>query len=207
MTDDYLHSPIRASIERGTPSRHRLDQDTPEHPLLPRIRQAGGPDYFALALNPVSRLFPVVTWATDRPGGVRPRRHCCAEATNPTLAVIVETRAMRHISVNLLDTYLGPQSAAAVGRTDATSAQSPAGYRIDPLASRAGRGNRGAAGDRRRPVAREPPGTRAPAVLPYDLSAPAPRVLDRAVIARSIRRPHREFVEICLAERDRARPP
>jgi adenylate cyclase len=114
LTDEYLHSPIRVAIERGTPFRHRLDKDTPEYPLLTRIRQAGGTDYFALALNPVSRRFPVVAGATDRPGGFSPADISALEAINPALAAIVETRAMRHIGVNLLDTYLGPQAARRV---------------------------------------------------------------------------------------------
>jgi adenylate cyclase len=114
MTDDYLHSPIRASIERGTRFRRRLDQDTSEYPLLTRIRQAGGTDYLALALNPVSRRFPVAAWATDRPGGFGPADIAVLEAINPALAAIVETRAVRHIRDNLLDTYLGPHAARRV---------------------------------------------------------------------------------------------
>ena len=33
-TEEYLHSPIRATIERGTPFRRRLDSEIPEFPLL-----------------------------------------------------------------------------------------------------------------------------------------------------------------------------
>ena len=50
-TDEYRLSPIRATIERRTPLRRRLDRPVPEYPLLDRIRKAGGTDYFALALN------------------------------------------------------------------------------------------------------------------------------------------------------------
>jgi len=70
-TDEYRLSPIRATIERGTPFRRRLDRPVPEYPLLDRIRKAGGTDYFALALNRTFRRFPTVTWATDRPDGFR----------------------------------------------------------------------------------------------------------------------------------------
>jgi adenylate cyclase len=113
-TDDYLHSPIRGTIERGIPFRRRLDLHTSEYPLLTRIRQAGGTDYFALALNPVSRRFPVVAWATDRSGGFRSADIAALEAVNPALAAIIETRALRQIRDNLLDTYLGPQAARRV---------------------------------------------------------------------------------------------
>ena len=113
-TDDYLRSPIRATIERGIAFRRRLAEDTPEYPLLTRIRQAGGTDYLALALNPVSGRFPVVAWTTGRPGGFGPADIASLEAINPALAAIIETRAVRHISVNLLDTYLGRQAARRV---------------------------------------------------------------------------------------------
>ena len=67
--EEYLRSPIRATIERGTPFRRRLIEDAPEYPLLSKMRSAGATDYFALALNRTYRRFPVVTWATDRPSG------------------------------------------------------------------------------------------------------------------------------------------
>ena len=66
-TEEYLRSPIRATPERGTPFRRRLTEDTPEYPLLSKLRKAGATDYFALALNRTTSRFPVVTWATDRP--------------------------------------------------------------------------------------------------------------------------------------------
>ncbi len=109
-TREYLQSPIRASIERGTPFRRRLVQDTPEYPLLSKLRKAGATDYFAVALNRTFRLFPVVSWATDRPSGFSDADIAALEDINPALAAIVETRAVRRISANLLDTYLGPQA-------------------------------------------------------------------------------------------------
>src|SRR5215831_19723537 len=46
-SDEYLRSPIRATIEDGTPFRRRLVEETPEYPLLTKIYKAGGTDYFA----------------------------------------------------------------------------------------------------------------------------------------------------------------
>src|SRR5438876_1275837 len=109
-TDEYLRSPIRATIERGTPFRRRLIEDTPEYPLLSKLRKAGATDYFALALNRTFRLFPVAAWSTDRPSGFSDTDIAALEEINPALAAIVETRAVRRISANLLDTYLGPQA-------------------------------------------------------------------------------------------------
>src|SRR5215471_4672535 len=113
-TDEYLKSPIRSTIERGTPFRRRLDEETPEYPLLTKIRKAGGTDYLALALNHAFRRFPVVSWATDRPGGFSNSDVAALEGINPSLAAIVDTRAVRRISANLLDTYLGPQAGRRV---------------------------------------------------------------------------------------------
>ena len=113
-TDEYLRSPIRAAIERGTPFRRRLVEDAPEYPLLSKLRKAGATDYFALALNRTFRLFPVVAWATDRPSGFGDTDIAALEEINPALAAIVETRAVRRISANLLDTYLGPQAGRRV---------------------------------------------------------------------------------------------
>src|SRR6201984_2134212 len=112
-TDEYRLSPIRATIERGTPFRHRLHRPGPPYPLLDRIRKAGGTDYFALALNRTFRRFPTVTWATDRPDGFRDVDIAKLEDINPALAAIAETRAERRIGTSLLDTYLGPQAGAA----------------------------------------------------------------------------------------------
>ena len=109
-TDEYLRSPIRATIERGTPFRRRLDAEIAEYPLLEKLRKAGGTDYFALALNHTFRGFPVATWATDRPGGFTDADIEALEDINPALAAIIETRVVRRTSANLLDTYLGPQA-------------------------------------------------------------------------------------------------
>ena len=109
-TDEYMRSPIRATIERGTPFRRRLDAEIPEYPLLEKLRKAGATDYFALALNRTFRQFPVVTWATDRPRGFSDAHIAALEDINPALAAIVDTRVVRRISTNLLDTYFGPQA-------------------------------------------------------------------------------------------------
>src|SRR5258708_20682573 len=110
----FLRSPIRATIERGTPFRRRLTEDTPEYPLLSKLRNFGVTDYFALALNRSFRRFPVVTWATDQPSGFSDAEISALEEINPALAAIVEPPSVRPITENLLDTYLGPQAGRRV---------------------------------------------------------------------------------------------
>jgi len=113
-SDEYLRSPIRRTIERGTPFRRRLTQDIPEYPLLSKLRNFGATDYFALALNRTFRRFPVVTWATDKPGGFTDAEIAALEEINPALAAIVAASAIRRITENLLDTYVGPQAGRRV---------------------------------------------------------------------------------------------
>src|SRR5262249_52134576 len=113
-SDEYLRSPIRATIEDGTPFRRRLVDDTPEYPLLSKIRKAGATDYFALALNRTFRRFPVVAWATDKQCGFSEPDIAKLEEINPALAAIVEAREIRRITEDLLDTYLGPQAGRRV---------------------------------------------------------------------------------------------
>jgi len=113
-TDEYLRSPIRATTERGTPFRRRLVEDTPEYPLLSKIRRAGATDYFALALNRTFQRFPVVTWATDRASGFSDADIAALEEINPALAAIVFFFNVRRVTENLLDTYLGPQAGRRV---------------------------------------------------------------------------------------------
>jgi adenylate cyclase len=113
-SEEFLYSPIRATIEHGTPFRRRLIEDTPEYPLLSKIRKAGATDYFALALNRTLRRFPVVAWATDRPGGFSEADIAKLEEINPALASRVEAREIRRITEDLLDTYLGPQAGRRV---------------------------------------------------------------------------------------------
>jgi adenylate cyclase len=107
-TEEYRRSPIRATVERGVKFRRRLVEDDDEYPLLTKIRNAGGRDYLALPLNQTLQRHPAVSWATDRPQGFTAAEIAALEEINPALAAIVETRAVRHIGINLIDTYLGP---------------------------------------------------------------------------------------------------
>ena len=108
-TDDYLRSPIRPVIEYGAFVRHRLDRPWPDLPLLDDLRAQGAADYLAAPLNATYGRYPTVTWTTDRPGGFTPDDLYKLDAVRPALASVVETRSVRRIAGNLLDTYLGHQ--------------------------------------------------------------------------------------------------
>jgi adenylate cyclase len=113
-TDEYRLSPIRATIEEGVPFRRLLARSDGELPLLQSIREAGGTDYLALPLNPMFGRWPVVTWATDRKDGFADDHIAALEAVTPALAALVDSRVLRRLTVNLLDTYLGAQAARRV---------------------------------------------------------------------------------------------
>ncbi|HZT87438.1 MAG TPA: adenylate/guanylate cyclase domain-containing protein [Stellaceae bacterium] len=113
-TDEYRRSPIRNTIERGAPFDQLLDGAASDYPLLDQIHAAGGTEYLALPLNRILRRYPVVTWTTDRAGGFADAHRAALGDLNPALAAIVETRAIRRLSANLMDTYLGPQAGRRV---------------------------------------------------------------------------------------------
>ena len=114
-TDEYLLSPIRATIERGTPFRRRLDRGGARIPAAVEAQEERRHRLFRAGAQP---HLPAVSGGDlgDRPAGrVQPTPTSpLLEDINPALAAIVETRAVRRISANLLDTYLGPQAGRRV---------------------------------------------------------------------------------------------
>ncbi|HLI13626.1 MAG TPA: adenylate/guanylate cyclase domain-containing protein [Alphaproteobacteria bacterium] len=105
---DYLTSPIRDTVESGRMFRRRLETGPIDFPLLAKLRGQGATDYFAAPLNiSVQRRHPVVTWATDRPGGFTDADLERLEAIRPALAAVVEARSIRKIAKNLIEIYLG----------------------------------------------------------------------------------------------------
>jgi adenylate cyclase len=110
LTIEYTKSPIRRTIEDGAPFRRLLDGDLGDFPLLEEIRRAGGREYMALPLNPAFGRFPVVTWVTNRANGFSETDVAALKEIAPALAAIVDTLALRRVSANLLDTYLGVQA-------------------------------------------------------------------------------------------------
>jgi adenylate cyclase len=113
-TDEYRLSPIRGTIERGEPFNRALNGEASEYPLLDEIRKAGGTEYLALPLNRILRRYPAATWTTDQAGGFSAADRAALTEITPALAAIVETRAVRRLSANLMDTYLGPQASRRI---------------------------------------------------------------------------------------------
>ena len=102
QVDEFRQSPIRGTIQRGIPFRRRLDGDLSGYPLLEQVRAGGGTEYFALPLNQFFDRWPVVTWTTDRPGGFTEPHVAMLTQIIPALAAVVDARAARRVSANLL---------------------------------------------------------------------------------------------------------
>ncbi|HZT52339.1 MAG TPA: adenylate/guanylate cyclase domain-containing protein [Stellaceae bacterium] len=107
LTGDYQQSPLRRVIETGVPLRRRLDAAAQEYPLLAELHRDGGTDYLAVPLNQVGRRFPVLAWATDRPGGFAAADLDLLEAIRPAVAAVVEAAVVRRTARSLFSIYHG----------------------------------------------------------------------------------------------------
>ncbi|HUB94788.1 MAG TPA: adenylate/guanylate cyclase domain-containing protein, partial [Stellaceae bacterium] len=106
-TEEYLTSPLRGAIEHGEPLRQRLDGAASEFPLLEEFRAEGCTDYVVAPLNRLGPRYPVVTWATARPGGFAAQDLALLEAIRPALAAVVETIMLYRTARGLFSIYHG----------------------------------------------------------------------------------------------------
>jgi adenylate cyclase len=106
-TEDYLTSPLRGVIERGEPLRRRLDGAASGYPLLEEFRAEGCTDYVAAPLNRLGQRFPVVSWATARPGGFAAADLALFEEIRPALASVIEAIVLYRTARGLFSIYHG----------------------------------------------------------------------------------------------------
>ncbi|MFV1465852.1 MULTISPECIES: adenylate/guanylate cyclase domain-containing protein [unclassified Phaeobacter] len=89
-------------------------------PLLEKLQQDGGTDYFALrislgtgmSLGP-ARIF-LTSWATDRPGGFEDWHLEVIKRIAQTLALVIKTSSNQQIGRNVVRAYLGKNAAETV---------------------------------------------------------------------------------------------
>lgn len=107
----YLHSPTRIVDETERPFRRRLDQPSPHLPLLDELRLGGMTDYamFPLPFLDRSRT-AVISFATSEPNGFDDAVLAELEFASRLLSPYLERRVLRRISMDLLDTYVGPHT-------------------------------------------------------------------------------------------------
>jgi adenylate cyclase len=114
----YLKSPFKRMLDRGLGClRVRLDGSEPiEFPLLDELREQGVTDYLAQRTwfgqdGESDRKTGVLSsWATTRPEGFSERDIAILDHLMPRLALALQARLGHDISVNLLDTYVGPEA-------------------------------------------------------------------------------------------------
>jgi len=116
--EGYLKSPFKRMVDLGLDElRVRLDGSQQiEFPLLEELRGQGVTDYLAQRTwfgreGEIDRRTGVLSsWSTTRPGGFSERDLAVLRHLMPRLALALETRLGHDISVNLLDTYVGPEA-------------------------------------------------------------------------------------------------
>ena len=106
LTQEFLQSPLRGTIEQGLTLRRRLEGAPSEFPLLEELRCDGCTDYVAAPLNRINRRYPVVAWATDRTGGFAEADIALLEQIGPALAAVVEGLATLRTARGLFSIYL-----------------------------------------------------------------------------------------------------
>jgi len=116
-SDKFLLSPFKALLnDKASAIRRRLTgpQALRDYPVLDELAEQGFTDYLALALPAGDGRDNAVTFATRAPTGFESNHLALLDGTAPVLARIVETQALRHTSLTLLETYLGRQTGARV---------------------------------------------------------------------------------------------
>jgi adenylate cyclase len=106
--DDYLLNPVARVTSTGQPVRRRLIGLTGnEFPILAELAAEGVTDYLAEPMEFTNGEIHVVSWTTKRSGGFTDHEIRGLELLSRALARVAEVYALRRMSANLLDTYVG----------------------------------------------------------------------------------------------------
>ena len=106
LSEEYLQSPMRRTIEQGVIVSTRLDGAPSEFPLLEKIQRDGCTEYLAAPLNPINRRYPVVAWATDHAGGFTEADIALLEQIRPALAAVLASVAILRTARGLFSIYI-----------------------------------------------------------------------------------------------------
>ncbi|AXA41570.1 adenylate/guanylate cyclase domain-containing protein [Rhizobium leguminosarum] len=117
----YLNSPTRIVDETGKPFRRVLDAPCLDLPLLEELRLKGMTDYvmYQLPFLDQSRT-AVISFATRQSAVCDPASLDRLELAANLLSPYLERHVLHHIAVDLLDTYVGPNTGQLIieGRVD-----------------------------------------------------------------------------------------
>jgi adenylate cyclase len=112
---DYLNSTLRIVDETNRPFRRRLDQPSPDLPLLEELRADRATDYiiFPLPFLDTTRS-AALSFATRVPAGFSESDLADLEQAAVILSPYVERYVLRRVAIDLLETYVGARSAERI---------------------------------------------------------------------------------------------
>lgn len=107
--ESYQRSPVRQIFEGSPGIRRRLfDPDCPrDFPILDELAEEGITDYVILPIPFSNGHTYACSWATREPGGFPDEAIARITQLMPAFSLVLEILAVRMISRNLMDTYLG----------------------------------------------------------------------------------------------------
>ena len=118
-SEDYLRSPFRHMLSKGQ-LRMRLrlaEMAAVDFPVVERLRREGGTDYLAHIVGfgvdgqqDKKSTGVLASWTTKDPRGFSSRDLALLDHMTPRLALALSARLGYEITVNLLDTYVGPEA-------------------------------------------------------------------------------------------------
>ncbi|NKC13311.1 MAG: DUF427 domain-containing protein [Gammaproteobacteria bacterium] len=116
QTAEYLNSPFVPIYEGAGGIRRRLFGDAPQldYPILSKLREEGVTDYVAMPLVFSDGALHVLTLCSYRQGGFTTQELGWLYEVLAVLARLYEVHARKGIALNLLQTYLGPQTGGRV---------------------------------------------------------------------------------------------
>jgi len=115
LSEQYARSPLKIIDETGHTLRARLDGSVQSLPLFEELRAEGATDYMIVPLAFIDRRRSAgLSFTTDTPGGFTAEDVSELEIISTLFSATLEVRLLRHIAINLLETYVGPQAGASI---------------------------------------------------------------------------------------------
>jgi adenylate cyclase len=115
LTESYNRSPLKIVDETGHTLRARLDKPVLALPLFEELRAEGATDYMIVPLAFTDRRRSAgLSFTTDAPDGYSSEDVEELEIIARLISASFEVRLLRHIALNLLETYVGTQAGASI---------------------------------------------------------------------------------------------
>ena len=115
LSEQYARSPLKIIDDTGHTLRARLDGSVQSLPLFEELRAEGATDYMIVPLAFIDRRRSAgLSFTTDTPGGFTDEDVNELEIISTLFSATLEVRLLRHIAINLLETYVGPQAGASI---------------------------------------------------------------------------------------------